>query len=421
MPILSKATQYLTFLAIVFVSGIGVSESKTLYVERWGQNTDSCGSKSNPCQLISYALSQRAKRNDRIIVGPGFYLDNITVGTNDLGEPLSGLKIESAGGRNVTIVEAAESDSSVFEVRQPNVRIGKKGKGFSVTGAIIGVNSGIEFADAIADRGKVEGNLSFENANGFKLAGDKIQVRHNIARENDAEGFICNGCTNARIQDNQAIFNGLDGFRVSSSAKIAMQKNRSVRNDSMGYRVITGGDPEAAASIEKFLHNLAFDNGAGGFRMDRPEKVTFTGNIATLNTSDGLRFRNNTGVSVNASRITNNVSAINGGSGIVLSSTSESVVIGDVRLEGNHAVDNNGDGIQIYSGIQFSSSKNNNTYNNVSGCGISNEDEVDATFLRHFMSVTGTPNDVCNEGTGVVVVQLADTPSPVRITAAKPL
>ena len=155
MHIVTKPTHLLAFIIVGFISGTGVSESRTLYVERWGQNTLDCGSKSSPCELISHALLQRAKRNDRIVVGPGTYLDNISVDLNNEGEPLSGVKIESVGGRNVTIIDAVQNDLPVFDIRQPNVRLGKKGKGFSVTGATS--SSGIEFADTVADRGRVEG------------------------------------------------------------------------------------------------------------------------------------------------------------------------------------------------------------------------------------------------------------------------
>ncbi len=118
-----------TFLKSVFTASIfcfSSANSATLYVEKWGNPSGVCSAK-DPCDQITTALNI-ASPNSRVLVGPGRYDGGLSIQQR-------GIKLESTGGPQVTIIDATNDDSGIIgiDIQADRVSVGKAGgKGFTI-------------------------------------------------------------------------------------------------------------------------------------------------------------------------------------------------------------------------------------------------------------------------------------------------
>ena len=228
----------IVLLSALFAGSISHSSAATRYVEKWGDdnNAPDC-TKGSPCQSITAALDASAK-NDRIVVGPGTYTQPTLI------IDIPGLQLFSTLGRHATTI-ISETGRHAVRIAGSKVRIGRKGKGFTVTGAwrggvysapvgFVPGQSGIHIdvedgtgikiegnrfggprkADAVQDDpGRSGGALEtqgFENFYGLRVnkGGHRIQIRNNIFQNNRYRGIFCEACTSALISNNRLVSNG---------------------------------------------------------------------------------------------------------------------------------------------------------------------------------------------------------------------
>lgn len=394
---------------LMMVSSVALA--KTWYVEAWGEDITECGSKIDPCALISYVVENLADKSDKVIVGPGIYSDNIEIQEYSNG-PLDGLTLESTAGRYGTIIVAENPYFPVITIAQAKVRIGRKGKGFTLRGSD---EQGILVDGADFPSLKIEGNQATQNGMGFSLQGDKIQVRYNIARSNTDEGIECSECPSANIQHNEAVGNGSSGLSLAGDAFKATVRNNKVGGNFDGIYV----SAEIGTEKVTIKDNVMENNKGAGLYSRRLAGGTIQSNIVTRysgagNPEDyeqGMEIRDDDGSKVRYNVVLG--SEVNG----VLLDLSVAT-----RFEGNSIVQSLGEGIKE-SGGEFELFKNNNTYlNDGSGgnCGIDTE-VVDFVYTRHFFA----GDDVaCVSGLGTIDIDgssTVDKPYAVKVNKARAL
>jgi parallel beta-helix repeat protein len=307
----------------------------TWWVTNQGLDSSACGSRAKPCRSISAAID-KAVDGDVVEVGAGLYGDlNGDGAFSAPGEEhyrtdadgrscivciTKGIKLLSLHGADDTIIDAGNSHSVdyVVEVISSGVTLGTDGGGFTVAG---GGRAGVHI--------------------GFISKGDKIIG--NTAHGNVGSGF------DVEVVDESFPF----PFPVPISQYL-------------------------------FDGNTATANGSG-FSVSHdethaiPERVVFTGNVATGNTNYGfglsgsgfqLQFignvanNNGTGVYIggNNYEIRNSSIMGNRGPGILINGHNGG---SGMMITGNSIIGNQGAGVYILPEAQGNTIRNNNIYGNV--------------------------------------------------------
>ena len=396
---------FFVFLFSLCLASSSALWAKTRYVDKWGNNANPC-TKTAPCLTIQHVIDL-AKKNDKIIVGPGIYNENLTIDTNVNG-PLVGLKLESVAGRHGTIIEAAVATDPVISVSQPKVQIGRKGRGFSLEGATS--SDGILITTPTASRCKIEGNRSMGNVDGFDLRGEKIQMRFNIAKGNSTLGIYCLSCDQALIRDNRSIDNGSYGLYLAASDKATILRN--VASGNAGENIYVASSSEFA-KVRDNVAELSTSN--DGIFISDADGAVIQGNISSRNGDSvdvfGFWIRQ---LDFNKSPvIKNNLSVAHNLEGFLLGPFSG---LFNAKVEGNTSVQSGNEGIEILVGTSIATLKYNNTIDNDNGgisCGLRNDSGSAITYTKHFF---GGGDGEC--GTSPLNGTIATKPSPLKVRTA---
>lgn len=113
---------------------------------------------------------------DTIVVREGIYTENVEVNKN--------LVIQSEKGADSTIIEAADSDNHVFEIKAAQVEI----NGFTTKGALGDKRAGI-YLKSGADYGRIINNICRDNYGGIGLASNYNQIENNNCQSNSKAGI----------------------------------------------------------------------------------------------------------------------------------------------------------------------------------------------------------------------------------------
>jgi parallel beta-helix repeat protein len=344
LPLL--AGRWLPVLCLSLLSGllpVTPAAAGTIWsVANRGVDTASCGTRLKPCRSISTAL-EKSSDGDVIEVGAGLYGDLngdgafTAPGEEHYGTSRSGqtciicvtkaVQIVSLHGADATIIDAGNSRRpdpnsdegqvhDVVNITASNVTFGGDGRGFTVTGGAFG---GVEV--------------------GF--LGSNIRVIGNTARGNGGTGF------DVTVPD-------------ETSPPFPVPKREYL-----------------------FENNTAVDNGVGfGSAHDEdhqvPERVIFTGNVASGNSSAGFSL---SGIGYPLTMIGNVTShngvgiAINGAyyeirSNSVLGNTGPGIIIIAARfgfgmyITGNTIAGNTGAGVLLLPDADNNTIRGNNIYGN---------------------------------------------------------
>ena len=409
----SHRTPFPPFLGLVaillFTSATALA--KTHYVEIRGSNANPC-TKSSPCRTIQHAINQ-ARRNDKIIVGPGEYVQNLLINLNASGQPLDGLKLESMVGRHATILTAATASIPVVDIRQPRVQFGKRGKGFSVEGAAS--DPGIHVRPGIAPRCKIEGNLVRENQVGIRVESERGQVRYNLVKDNSSTGVYCGNCDRSLIRENLVLDNSGNGINIANAGDpdsvLSVERNFISGSSSPGI-FFSGGTSAVLRAKDNVVELTAISHGitvsGGGGSLLQANIVARNGDGA----SDPGVFLSQVPSSA-PQTVKNNLSVRNFGNGVWFSSAN------DAKVEGNSSIQNREEGIRFSGSTTFARLRNNTTYDNDNGgssCGLRNDTGTGVIYARHYFS--GGDGEC---GTSPLDGTLAPRPSPLRVNVAKSL
>ncbi len=367
------------------------SNAKTINIELWGTNTPGCGGNANPCGSFLAALFHAAP-GDRIVVGPGRYQGSVIIGA-----PFSGLRVESRAGRFATIIESTGPGLEAVTIRASNVRFGRKGKGFTVTGASDGGIFGILLDEPSASGIRIEGNRITGNDRGLELSGNKLLVRHNLIDQNDVWGINCIGCINSRFEDNEIINNGDRGIRlIGGSENNIVRRNEIRNNQGMG---IASTDSSTRLQVRD---NAIVYNDGNGVQLQRGGGSLMQGNILLYNGGNDLDFDQD--AESGPTTIQNNLSVKSRYAAFEF----REIVNGSFR--NNLAVATRDEmAIRLEVDATFANFSGNGSYGTHDGCGLENESGFPLTFSRHHFGPGGEPDDSPFDNDGLDGVCGTDT------------
>ena len=361
---------------LLMLGGVSTALAGTYNVAKWGSDSLDCGSRSSPCLTIQQAIDN-SDGNDKIVVFPGTYTENIII-LND------GTKLESVGGRYATIIETADGtgNTDIIVIFADKVQIGKKGKAFSLVGNGVGSGDGVI---AYGDNHKIEDNIVTAVDRGIYFQGEKAQVRNNIVENNNDYGITCFSCSGSNIADN-LVQNNQYGIDISG-----FTNGVSLTNNIVSGNAGSGIYFSNISHSNKIVANVAYENGDDGFYVGETDGSTITDNIATNNDDDGFDLDQDD--DENKSPIVSSNSAIsNGDNGFDFSD-----VLTETKFDKNSAIQNADRGVVVGDALSvgFSSFKNNNTYASGSGTGLDLDGVVDTTKpIKHFYGSTDGPDSV---------------------------
>jgi hypothetical protein len=402
-------------VVLVAVFGTETTFAKSHYVEKWGSDSQACGSKADPCQSIGQAIAN-AGRNDRIVVGPGRYVENdLTIDQNGMGEALEGLKLESVAGRYATTIKSSLPQDDALEVRQPRVAIGRKGRGFTFMGGTDIGNAGLYMTSP--ERCKVEGNRfgvidetetnSHNYAGLYIVSGDSCQVRNNVFRGNSRYGFYCISCDRLIVRDNRLEGNGGDAMYISGADHVVLQRNLVVENPGNGLTL------DALSEYSRIQDSVFADNGNSsavsgtGLTVGNGGGGRFQGNILSNNYIDGMVVGQGLAIST---KIQKNLASENGDDGFRVRGVG-------VRIDANTAIGNGDDGFDFPTVLTLSSFRNGNAWSN-DGCDIDNADAANTVKYTKLFK----PDDfLCGPGSYDLNSSESEKQNPIRVNRARGL
>ena len=381
--------------------------AKTLYVEKWGSNLNPC-SRSSPCVTISHAIFQ-SKKNGRIVVGPGQYRENLTIDINIMAEPLEGLKLESASGRYATIIEANNPNVAAISIQQSKVRVGRKGKGFTVMGTTASSLGEIDIPSNSTSRIIIEGNLVTGGWAGIYARGERTQIKNNIALNNSTYGIGMEEAPKGLVSDNTLIGNWT-GLFVTSTQDVTILRNLALNNTNRGLV----SETSSATTGIKVKDNVATLNSGRGIWFGNVDGGTMQGNISSNNGDQGVLLGRDAGSPGDTAQIRDNLSVGNVSPGFDVPNDNFS----QTRLERNGAISNGAEGFILDGiGVLVDLFRNNNSIANDAGgsnCGVYNTTGLPFEATNHFY---GAGDVTC----GVVSGTPASKPARVRVTRASKL
>ncbi len=343
-------------LMLALQSASSSAQAATIRVENWGADTPDCGSKATPCETIQHAVTFRSSPNDKVLVGPGYYEEAVVINQNAEGDDLNGLKLQSTNGLHTTIIRTSAANTHGIHVQQPNVQIGKKGKGFTVGGADSAGYAAIR-VDAVGGKVRVEGNRTILSHYGVIAFSENIQLRHNLVEYNQI-GVQCTGCVNGLVRDNTSRRNMGNGYVFNLSDGVSIQRNSAAYNASRGFNI--GNTTE----FVKLQHNVSEFNALSGYMVNDIDGATVQGNIALLNQANGFAIQQDALTS--QPRIMHNLAIANNLRGI------EFYDLIDGKVENNSAVSNQY-GFRLNAGVSAATFKGNNSVASITGCAIQNQ------------------------------------------------
>ena len=385
-------TRYLSVLLVLSLALASASAfAKTRYVEKWGSdsNAPDC-KKTTPCLNISTAIAN-SNPNDKIIIGPGTYFIATALVIDDRG-----LKLESTAGRYATTIQQVNFSQHVISIEAPKVQIGKKGKGFTLTGGFTVGFTAIEIdtpdnSPAI----KIQGNrigaprpvdaspdlLDRSNYFGINVlnGGEKLQLAYNLFH-NNVIPFACSDCDRMLVKHNRFTNNLGTGFSVLSSSSVTFKDNVVSNNSSHG--ILTSTTEERLQ-----ISNSVFEyNGGHGLDLQFTKDVKLGSIISSRNGSSGIAL--NQLSNAGPATVKHFLSLDNDNTGLFLNHTDGS------RIENNMALSNATDGIHLGTNAEARTLRNNSTIFNA-GCELRGiNDLVRYEYSRHLF--VPDANDTCD-------------------------
>ncbi len=405
-------------LSAVFLLALSSSvAAKTIYVELWGSTvlTD-CGSKTLPCASVSLAVSA-SSNNDRIVVGPGVYTQNLNLNRE-------GLALESLAGPRATIISPSNSGSDLVRVLVSRVRVGKIGKGFTLTGASgNSTTSGLTIVTSDLSRVRVEGNILRNNSIGAEIRGDRHSIRGNTIQDNSHAGIEFYNGDRLSIRDNRATNNNGDGFTFSGITRSTVLGNLAASNSGRGFNF-------GPLSHDNRINNNASDrNNSTGMQVTTGAGMRLIANLVTGNDSNvSISQQSPPSGPVRSLELKNNLAAraTSGSPGFDVQNQQ------NARISGNTAIDgagvNQGHGFRFTLGSTTALFNGNNTYDNDSGCGIENLGGPELLYRKHFFGASDGPDpdedsDTHDAACGNFAANSshAKKPNPIRVQRAAKL
>ena len=400
-----KRRSLLCVIAAVMALSSSLAVAKNIYVERWGRTGPGpiCGSKSTPCSTVSKALTL-ASKNDRILVGPGFYIGNFDVA-------VEGLRLESTQGPNVTILWAENNDQDIINVQQRKVRIGRKGRGFTFGNATANLTSGVRVQSAVLDGIRVEGNVFQENRVGVWMAGEKNLIRGNQLLNSVNTAIYAQGTDKLQIRDNRIVQDEGNGIWLWDSSNGIVQDN-FISGANIGIRL---NDSSQGNRIADNAVVFAKGGSDAGIWSDNVQGNRLLGNVATL-AAWGVLARKGDTIQTEPLVVSNSALIANS-IGLLMSSNFQGTY--EVRADGNTVVRSGIASIEIEESARPTSMVRNNLVEAM--WGIDNNTAVPVRHTRSYFGLLNGAPSVQYTGTAGAIDSgstEASKPNPFRAKKA---
>jgi len=249
-----------------------------LFVATDGVDGPDCGSRAAPCRSISQTIG-RAPEGATIVVGPGRYgpaeEQPPPGGCGDcLIEVAKRVTIVSLEGPGQTIVDAAGERLHGVVIRADGAAFGGKGRGFTVTGAGIGIAMR-------ADGLRVEGNWVVRNDAATQasailaVGGARTLIRRNVVADNDAVGIDLRLTDGYVVADNRVSGHRSIGIRADEGG--GELTGNAVSSAEIGIRLRGDCDVVRNAVVASDGIGLVLDHGTAGVARYRVSRNTITG------------------------------------------------------------------------------------------------------------------------------------------------
>ncbi len=289
----------------------------TVYVQKWGRDTFSCGSETRPCLTINQGIFRAVTTGapystssiSKVYVGPGKYTENVNANK-------TGVRISSTHSANSTIIEASNPQHDVVHISADGVYFGKYSKGFTLTGSTgsNGLFSTGSYVQVQGNRAINNGVRGFQFGNSSMAVGPMdpaepitggnpsqplisqtdVTVKYNVAESNGEGGFYFSDFDNSSVKYNEARNNlqTVGGFMAFGAGFwIDMDSN----NDQFEYNIATGNEGSGffyrrfGVTEQITRYNQALENQSHGFML-MGDVLTITHNTATNNGEDGFHY-----------------------------------------------------------------------------------------------------------------------------------
>ncbi len=402
----------------------------TLRVETWGEDAENCGSRAAPCETIGYAIGARASRNDRIIVGPGEYRDNLAINFN-LSGPLDGLKLESTAGRWGTMIRGDTDGQPTIRIGRPRVQIGRKGRGFTIAGPLSSYVStaGVATLGDGVERLRIEGNWFVDHEAGIALDsfnGGKHRIAHNLFTDLYYGVYLAQA-EKTVIHDNRfEIDVEVDSDDTAPDIAIELREGSDFtsvfRNRIIGGATSNGIRSDNDTEYLRIRDNVVSGHTSFGYELGDIVGTRVEYNIASGVAGDGF-YLDQDGFAVDP-KVTGNLALGSGHNGFMVVETN------DLALTGNTALQNADYGIRLASSVVASAKRNATYHNDLAGpgCGLL-EIASTITYQQHYFGGASGPDAMVPDGDGHDTAcgtfgagsTFASKPAPVSLKRARQL
>jgi parallel beta-helix repeat protein len=199
------------------------AQSRTLYVDVSGTDSDACGEQQQPCRSIRRAILN-AYNGDTILVGPGQYGDvngdgdfrdpgeeeaEVEVGCHCMININKPLTLISLSGAAATVLNAGDGVQEGVRIQADNASFGQVGKGFTIMQAR---GSGVVIAKHTTAV-HVAGNIIKRNRGaGIHLDGANHILRGNTIQDNRMYGVVIASGKGHEVRQNVITDNRVRGI-----------------------------------------------------------------------------------------------------------------------------------------------------------------------------------------------------------------
>lgn len=364
----------------VFCLSAQASAADVFYVRVGGSDDANGRSPATAFATISHAAASLSNPGDKVIVGPGTFLDgDITPARSGYGGHMMEFLADTDGtvtgdpAGPVVIMPPAPRTTGFLLAGRRYVRI----DGFTVVGA---VDAGIQVRSDVLDRPSTDVTISNTQVRDGKkrgldiTAGGIITVENNLAVGNQSSGISITGGagTTLAVSNNQMMSNGSHGLFVANATGGVITGNEADDNTENGILVRSSSNVSIAGNLASGNHE-GIGAGTGGSAADAVTDVDITDNDVQSSIDSGINV-----VASDAVTVDQNTVAQSGATGVT--------IVGDgatkVSVRSNTLTANVGDGVFVRGAAPLTVGDNTIQFNSKNGVRLAQSSNVNVTDNR---------------------------------------
>ncbi len=361
----------------VFCLSAHASRADVFYVRAGGSDDANGRSPATAFATISHAAASLSNPGDKVIVGPGTFLDgDITPARSGYGGHMMEFLADTNGtvtgdaAGPVVIMPPAPRTTGFLLAGRHSIRI----DGFTVVGA---VDAGIQVRSDVL--GMPSSDVTISNTqvrDGYKrgldiTAGGIITVENNMAAGNGSSGISISGGAGATlaVSNNQMMGNGSHGLLVTNATGGVIMGNAAEDNKENGILVRSSSNVSIAGNSASGNYE-GIGAGTGASAADAVTDVDITDNDVENSIDAGINV-----VASDAVTVERNTVAQSGATGVT--------IVGDgvtkVSVRSNDLTANGGDGVFVRGAAPLTVGDNTIQANSKNGVRVAQSSNVNVT------------------------------------------